>query len=197
MFSHAWSLPPDPGAVPVGSEFDWQSRQSDFLPLGATDARDKHVQQPTRRQQVRISEKVAGLTDRSPGNIRPLATRFDVSLRDLYQDVLQGGNQPGTLLQPREIGGEAWVGRQFLEREFLNEACPLLIGSHTDEELAPARGFEHLINCPCATTGGHGPSFEAGGGHAGHVGAHEEGSTLEQGAADALTLAGMITFPKC
>ena len=113
------------------------------------------------------------------------------------QDVLQGRDQPGTFRQTHNVGGQPRVGGEFLQTEFLDEARPLLVGGDADEQLAVAGGLEHLIDGPGAAAGGHGAGLEAGGGHAGHVRAHEEGGTFEQGAADALAFAGEVALPQC
>ena len=108
------------------------------MPSVAAIARQDHLDQTAGRQEMRVVEQVARLADRRPRHLRALAPACDLVARDLADDLLQGGDQPGPLGQPHDIGREARVGGQFLQAEFLDKARPLLVAGDADEELAAA-----------------------------------------------------------
>jgi hypothetical protein len=76
--------------------------------------------------------------------------RRPISSCGSVQHLLQGGDQPCPLRQPRNIGREAWVGGQFLPPEFLDKPPPLLVAGDADEQLATGCSFENLVDRPGA-----------------------------------------------
>src|SRR5689334_19661762 len=192
MLTDQGGLPPDSRAVVIRPEFDWQGRQAGFLAVGATGPGYEDVQQPAGREQMRIGEQIAGLADPGPGYLGLLATGLDVLLGQLAQDVLQGRDQPGPLLQTHQVGRQARIRGQFLKGEYLDEPGPLLVRGDAYEQLPVGRGPEDLIDRPGAPARRHWPRIQASGCHAGHVRAHEEGRAFKQGAADTLAAARLL-----
>ena len=91
------------------------------------------------------------------------------------------------LVARRGIGGDR------LQAEFLDEAAPLLVARHADEQL-PTGDREDLVDRPGAAPCRHRKCRQTGHGHAGHMRGHQERRALEQRAADALTLAGGLAL---
>ena len=84
---------------------------------------------------------------------------------------------------------------QLLQAEFLDEARPLLVARHTDEQLAVGAG-KNLVDRPGTAPGRHRRHLLAGRDDAGHMRGHEEGGALEESRRDTLALAGVIALAK-
>src|SRR5437588_9706837 len=78
-------------SVPNSNRQGWQT--GNFAAFFAK-ARDEHVYEPASRQEMRVGEQVARLTDQRPGDVAALAARGDFLLWQRREHLLQRRDQP-------------------------------------------------------------------------------------------------------